>query len=164
MTSRLDNATTCIKSVDNLKQTCCQQVVATCGVFGCVSAERIRLSTGKVVADWSILVFLSNGVATEPAMKIQYNSLLKSLRHTVFYTIQTEINLSHMFPRFALPIIVRHWHDVSTSKVYSSLSCCLQYSHLSLFYDDFLHVSTSFYCRKNKVLYFPCFMRKKLWN
>ena len=59
----LNNATTCIKSVDKLKQTCCQQavashanaswyrlfvnrLVATCGVFSCV--RQLYASAGSI--------------------------------------------------------------------------------------------------------------------
>ena len=47
------------------------------------------------------------------------NSLLKCLRHTVFYLMQTEINFVPHVSKIALQFIARHcWHDVSTSKVY----------------------------------------------
>ena len=63
------------------------------GIYGNVSVHSIRLST-KIVAHWSILVFLSNGVATEPAMKIQYNlSLFISRIWAIFAYPNMQSNL-----------------------------------------------------------------------
>ena len=57
------------------------------------------------------------------AISISYvyttNSLLKCLRHKVFYLIQTKINFVPHLSQIELQFIVRHWHDVSTSNVYS---------------------------------------------
>ena len=82
----------------------------------------IRLST-KVVADWSILVFLSNGVATKPAMKIQYNlSLFINLFCDIFeHLLQFLILVNNTLFYLRTFSLVTECSDHATRKLLATL-------------------------------------------